>query len=446
MAETGLQKKQKTLYNAYIKKQDEYDKELAKLQQEKKAITDTFDKRRKSLKAAGGTQTKEIDAQIEDINKQLKAIDAEYNKKINDAWREFTNDEMFTGKKNKLISKKDAEKQPKSIGKKIIAVLSFSGIAAAGAKLLHKKATDNNYNEEFYLKNSSYPQEVVDGFKRTVEEAKNSSDPEVARQAASVDTEHLTTTNFLDTVTDMIQTNAEAVKSDPAKIEQLKQTLADFGYSTQDESINEIIDMYVNYSTASSKEMMFAKFNTAEIASITPDYTIPATLGTALLSSTLVFLPYIYASLKLRSWDKKYKTKKHKVELKEATLTKECEAKKQKLLKQKTDTTAKKDEAYQQEVYAGIVKINKEEDEACKLVDLKIKRVEALSDLNYNHYLKQLAQEGSDLAVAKDNPAKTIKIGKPYRYENEMQKISENITKLNKKIDALSTNNEPVLS
>lgn len=446
MAETNLQKKQKTLYNAYVRKQDEYNKELTKLKQEKKSITDVFDKRRKSLKAAGGAQTKEIDAQIEDINKQLKAIDAEYNKKINDAWREFTNDEIFTGKKNKLISKKDAEKQPKSIGKKIIAVLSFSGIAAAGAKLLHKKETETNYNEEYYLKNSSYPQELLDDFKRTVEEAKNSSDPEVARQAASIDTEHLTTTNFLDTVTDLIHTNAEEVKSDPAKIEQLKQTLADFGHPIQDESIDEIIDMYVNYSTASLKEAVFAKFNTAEIASITPDYTIPATLGTALLSSTLVFLPYIYASLKLRSWNKKYKTKKHKVELKEATLTKECEAKKQKLLKQKTDTTAKKDEAYQQEVHAGIVKIDKEEDEACKLVDLKIKRVEALLDLNYNHYLKQLAQEGSDLAVAKDNPAKTIKIGKSYRYEAEMQKISENITKLNKKIDALSTNNEPVLS
>ena len=45
MAETGLQKKQKTLYNAYIKKQDVYDKELAKLQQEKKTIKAFKDKK-----------------------------------------------------------------------------------------------------------------------------------------------------------------------------------------------------------------------------------------------------------------------------------------------------------------------------------------------------------------------------------------------------------------
>ena len=74
-----------------------------------------------------------------------------------------------------------------------------------------------------------------------------------------------------------------------------------------------------------------------------------------------------------------------------------------------------------------------------------------LKEIHFPASVKELGKSDycpklETITIAKDNPAKTIKIGKPYRYENEMQKISENITKLNKKIDVLSTNNETVLS
>lgn len=420
----------KKIYNSYIKKEDEVKAVLDELNQERAVLAAPYVKRIKELEANGGAKTAEIDEEIKVLEAQIGDIKKDYDKQIDDVWTEFYNDPLFVGQKEKILKAIHRQKQPKQVAKKAVPVAGASIGAGVIGKILHKKAVEEQTTKEYYLEHSNWADFYVKLHKNSLQKKLNSGNATDIAEAQCYDLDNMTTTNFVEKMTDGLNASRDI------KVQEL---MKDRSWMTQ-ELAEKIVDQDNNRYINQISDGIYYAYDPDKMAAAVPDYTFLFAGAGALISVLAMFSPLFYNRMKLRSFNKKYNKKKADAQASVEKLLAERDKQTKAVEQSIANKRKERKTVLAEEVAEGVSKIKFEEADACHVVDLKIERAETVGDLYYSQFMLQMATEGEDLAPAKDNPAKVVKVGKPQSYKANAEEIEQKLKKIDKKLESLVAN------
>ncbi len=417
-----------TLYNAYLERIDEYDRQIAELKLEEERVLKPFKERIEIIERDGGEKTQELDAKINELNQQIQEQRQHFEeaKKLAISPTSEIEAEMAKTKtQSQAMLKKPA------IAKRGAIAAIVGAASAAAAHMWRNNEIAEKGSEAAFLENAAFPRQVVDNIKHEVEYYNanikgTEQDIEIfGKIYGNIDMETLTPSNYLESIERALMNASVKVDGQDVII------VDDFGVSTE-ESVDVIME--------NVREMMFDGYSTyqSEVAASIPNLTpLAAVLGFGITMST-VYFQCIKAKIQRRSMRKQMAKIEKENFLKIGEIYKEECAVISALTAERDNLVSERDSVKKNEVERLAFEVNVESDIACKNINLNIERFKIMKDIEYIEYLRQMAEEGFDIAASRGS-AKIIKIGKPSSYIEEKQTLLERLDKVSAKIDTQKT-------
>lgn len=431
--------KKNTYYNTYRFQKVENEAELNSLKAQRKDIEAPFLAKQAKLQKEGGEQTRKINDEIAELTMHIKSIKKEYDNKIKENQLEFYNTTAFYNQSTSKIKEKQTKRK---IGKKIAGIGAIATGSAIAAKIANIWQIDQNKTDSFYLEHSEYAKDYVNKVVEAIERTKNAPPSAADEVISDFDTTGITPSNFLQRIYDGLITSVESLQNNPEKMNEVTDYLTKNNMLEKGQDTMSFMYAFINRTMSNVETQLFAENDGSLAASLTPDYTAAAAGAGAVLSAVILLGPTVARMIKLRSWNKKYAADKSKMQEDEYWLLKKRDGIIQDAKNGIAKLEEKKKVVQKTEFECGAAEIEKEKNKACELVDLKIERIETVLDRDYYEYLRKTALDGFDIAFSKETDAKTVKVGKPERYEEKIQNANTKIDLLDRQIK-MKTSNKP---